>query len=344
MTNVSNSSSSRKLPGAWVTLCIELTRGPDRLPTISASEALQNASSRSSSIPTGLPTLDSALQPNRSLTSNGGLPCGSVTEIYGPPGVGKTAFAIQAAVHALHASPSRRHVVWIDTGAPLPGPRFQQVFAAHMRPKCRDPSSSPPVPESADSLLDNVSYFSVPTLAHLLTLFLHPTSQFPPPRTSLIVVDNVSAPFATAFPRTVDRPVPRATLADSARNAAQQRAANRKWAVGGDLAAAMAKMAILQNAAVLAVNQVATSLKGVRRAVLKPSLAGNGWEAGVGNRVLLYRDFAPKDESMALTDHERRGMRFAAAVKVGGKTVTGDVVPFVIEDVGFLVFACLFFR
>lgn len=106
----------------------------------------------------------------------------------------------------------------------------------------------------------------------------------------------------------------------------------------------MAKMAILQNAAVLAVNQVATSLKGVRRAVLKPSLAGNGWEAGVGNRVLLYRDFAPKDESMALTDHERRGMRFAAAVKVGGKTVTGDVVPFVIEDVGFLVFACMFFR
>jgi Rad51 len=183
-------------------------------------------------------------------------------------------------------------------------------------------------------LLDNVSYFNVPTLAHLLALFLHPTSEFPPPRTSLIVIDNASALFATAFPRSVDRRAPGSTFAESARNAAQQRAANRKWAVVGDLAVAMAKMATLHHVAVLVVNQVATSLKGVRKAVLKPSLSGNGWDAGVGNRVLLYRDFAPGGEGVELTNQERRGMRFAEVVKVGGKSWTGDVVLFIIEDVG----------
>jgi len=190
------------------------------------------------------------------------------------------------------------------------------------------------VPEPGDELLDSFSYYNVPTLAHLLTLFIHPTSKFPPLCTSLIVVDNVSALFATAFPRMVDRPAPGSTLAESARNTAQQRAANRKWAVAGDLAAAMAKTATLHNVAVLVVNQVATSLKGVRKAVLKPSLSANGWDAGVGNRVLLYRDFAPRELGVKVTDQERKMMRFAEVVKVGGKSWTEDGVAFVIEDVG----------
>jgi hypothetical protein len=257
-----------------------------------------------------------------------------VTEIYGPPGVGKTAFAIQAAVNALHSSNPRHGVVWIDTGAPFPGPRFQQVFAAYNLPESHDPPSSPPVPELGDKLLDCVSYYNVPTLAHLLTLFIHPTSKFPPLCASLIVVDNVSALFATAVPRTMDRPVPGSTLAESARKVAQQRAANRKWAIAGDLAAAMAKTATLHNVAVVVVNQVAISLKGVRKAVLKPSLSGNGWDAGVGNRVLLYRDFAPREWGANVTDQERKKMRFAEVVKVGGNSCTEDVVAFVIEDVG----------
>lgn len=259
--------------------------------------------------------------------------CGSVTEIYGPPGVGKTTFAIQAAVNALHSSSPQNGVVWLDTGAVLPGPRFKQIFAAYKPPQSHDSRSSPRVAEPAESQLDNVSYFNVPTLAHLLVLFLHSTSIFPPPRTSLIVVDNVSALFATAFPRSVDRRGLGSTFAESARNAAQQRAANRKWAVAGDLAVAMAKMATLHHVAVLVVNQVATSLKGVRKAVLKPSLSGNGWDAGVENRVLLYRDLAPGCEGVELTDRERKGLRFAEVVKMGGKPWMGCVVPFVIEDV-----------
>ena len=260
-----------------------------------------------------------------------------MTEIYGPPGVGKTVFAIQAAVNALHSPSPHRSVVWIDTGAPLPGPRFKQVFDAYKPAPTQDPPSSPPVLESAENIFDSIRYFHVPTLAHLLTLFLHSTSNFPPPRTSLIVVDNVSALFATAFPRSVDRQAPgSATFAESARNAVQQRAANRKWAVAGDLASGMAKMAQLHNCAVLVVNQVATSLKGVRRAVLKASLSGTAWDAGVQNRILLYRDFAPRDGGVELSDVEKKGMRFAEVLKVPGKAVAGkaaDAVPFVIEHV-----------
>ena len=119
-------------------------------------------------------------------------------------------------------------------------------------------------------------------------------------------------------------------------------------------------MAQLHSCAVLAVNQVATSLLkgatggGVRKAMLKPSLSGNGWDAGVQNRILLYQDFAPRwddddgggsaEELNRDRDRKGGGMRFAEVVKVSGKvvgtdtatataTATSVVVPFIIEDV-----------
>ena len=71
----------------------------DRLPTFSASQALQNLRSTSKRpISTGLRRLDAALQGKDYEVSSqddlrGGISRGEVTEVYGPPGVGKTAFA-----------------------------------------------------------------------------------------------------------------------------------------------------------------------------------------------------------------------------------------------------------
>lgn len=71
----------------------------DRLPTLSASQALQNLSSTPRKpISTGLQSLDAVLQGRDydSLSQNdqfGGISRGELTEVYGPPGVGKTAFA-----------------------------------------------------------------------------------------------------------------------------------------------------------------------------------------------------------------------------------------------------------
>lgn len=69
--------------------------GIDRLPTVSASQALQTLQAKGSrAVSTGIPQLDEALAP-RALPGrivSGGYPRGKVTEIFGPPGVGKTAF------------------------------------------------------------------------------------------------------------------------------------------------------------------------------------------------------------------------------------------------------------
>lgn len=84
---------------------------PDRLPTLSASQALQDLESTPRRpISTGLASLDSVLQGRGHDASSqdaipGGISRGEVTEVYGPPGVGKTAIAyvipFPASVHLL---------------------------------------------------------------------------------------------------------------------------------------------------------------------------------------------------------------------------------------------------
>jgi RecA/RadA recombinase len=67
----------------------------DRLPTVSASQALETLHARGSrTVGTGLSQLDKHLAPHGlpGRTVAGGYTRGKVTEIFGPPGVGKTAF------------------------------------------------------------------------------------------------------------------------------------------------------------------------------------------------------------------------------------------------------------
>lgn len=70
---------------------------PDRLPTIAASQALDELESDSAAhISTGLEALDRVLLGSSSVGSgdaghHGGIKRGQVTEIWGPPGSGKTA-------------------------------------------------------------------------------------------------------------------------------------------------------------------------------------------------------------------------------------------------------------
>jgi RecA/RadA recombinase len=69
----------------------------DRLPTVSASAALDELTNEAgSNISTGLTELDRALATNSSLNGPedecpGGILRGQVTELWGPPGAGKTA-------------------------------------------------------------------------------------------------------------------------------------------------------------------------------------------------------------------------------------------------------------
>ncbi|KAF2489487.1 hypothetical protein BU16DRAFT_182929 [Lophium mytilinum] len=69
------------------------------LPTVSASQALQKLKSRSYlAVSTGIDPLNKVLAPHGTGGTpasrvGGGMGRGQLTEVYGPPGVGKTAFA-----------------------------------------------------------------------------------------------------------------------------------------------------------------------------------------------------------------------------------------------------------
>jgi hypothetical protein len=67
----------------------------DRLPTVSASQALQSLHARGArTVSTGITQLDQALSPPSlpGYDVSGGYMRGKVTEVFGPSGVGKTAF------------------------------------------------------------------------------------------------------------------------------------------------------------------------------------------------------------------------------------------------------------
>ncbi|KAK9855281.1 uncharacterized protein MYU51_002669 [Penicillium brevicompactum] len=125
----------------------------DTLPvvSISASQSL-NASAGRDSIATGLPHLDAALAVDQ---QPGGILRGHVTEIFGPPGAGKTSLALNIARNALCDG----RVVWIDTGFPLPSPRREEMSL---------------------NVKDFV-HFQAQTLPHLIALLMRPPTGFPPP-------------------------------------------------------------------------------------------------------------------------------------------------------------------
>lgn len=67
----------------------------DRMPTVSAADVLDdlNDGDNSPFISTGLDALDAALKPSLDIDIvTGGVQKAQVIEIWGPPGVGKTAF------------------------------------------------------------------------------------------------------------------------------------------------------------------------------------------------------------------------------------------------------------
>lgn len=99
-----------------------LTPCSDRLPTVSAAQALDDLDANVSRfVSTNLPDLDKALAASAASSSTGeeanagGIHKGHLTEIWGPPGVGKTAFGLQAAADVLLGG---KCVVWVGQYAP----------------------------------------------------------------------------------------------------------------------------------------------------------------------------------------------------------------------------------
>ncbi|KAL5117103.1 hypothetical protein ACEQ8H_004928 [Pleosporales sp. CAS-2024a] len=301
-----------------------------RLPTISASQALHSLHARGArTVSTGIWQLDQLLVP-QSLPGHpvaGGYMRGKVTEIFGPPGVGKTSFGIQAAVNALHEG---QHAVWVEGAcAPLVPLRLLHVFSAS---RDTPPTASPQRAADSCGISTRFHHFVAPTLAHLLALFMHPPASFPPKDTSLVVVDSLSTLIENAYPRHVE---------GKNKNEHSRWAAGRRFTIINEIMATLSRFAALHNVALLFTCQAITRIRGASRALLVPAVSGVEWETGVSTRLVLFRDWThqgKQQEDTADSDRLRKA-RFAGLVKVNGTVLAdeggvGSVVLYSVEKSG----------
>ncbi|CAG8951989.1 hypothetical protein HYFRA_00000724 [Hymenoscyphus fraxineus] len=285
---------------------------PHRMPTVSAAHALQHlTTSPTRCISTGLPPLDLGLQ-NRDPQSEtvdpfyGGVSRGKVTEVYGPPGVGKTALGMQIAANVLH---SGEKVVWVDASHPLPALRFLHILQSIQATKSA--SQAPPSePLNPTDLLEKLIHFSTPTLAHLLALFSNPSDNNPPQNTGLIIIDSFSTLMGTAFPRTAEPPAaPKKAGAPKPQNPS-----TRKFPILQNLLNTLQKIAATRNIAVIILSQCVTKMRPGIGAILAPAIGITAWEQALGCRVVLFRDWGWNDEDGNAVD----GVRLAQILKAEG--------------------------
>ncbi|TAQ90249.1 hypothetical protein B7494_g1423 [Chlorociboria aeruginascens] len=306
-----------------------------RLPTVSAAQALQNVkSSPTRCISTGLSNLDSVLQhQDRAVPENegfhGGISRGKVTEVYGPPGVGKTALGMQIAASALNASEG---VVWIsDASHPLSGPRFSQILMS-LREQLQSNGQSSPRQQiqTLPELLNNLMHFFTPSLSHLIALLCHPTIGFPPANTSLIIIESLSTLISTGFPRTA------ASTSTSKKSGARTlNPSARKGPIIQYVINALQKLAATRDIAIVVTNQCMTKMRSDSGAALVPSINSHAWEQGLGCRISLFRDWGWEEEDGTVVSD----VRLVEVLKTDGIVVPGGrrkFLAFNIDETGLI--------
>jgi hypothetical protein len=195
-----------------------------------------------------------------------------------------------------------------------------------------NPSTNASEPDQ-DTRLDRFHAYSTPTVAHLLALTLHPPQSFPPPGTALMVIDDLHAIFEVSYPRN------RANTFSSHKSEAARWAAGRRYGIMGTLISALKKLAALNDMAILITTGCATRVRSGSGlgAVLVPGMGGAEWEAGITNRLVMFRDF--KLGSWAQQQQNPESARYIGLQKNNGVAFsdegeTGQVVPFILDKDG----------
>ncbi|KAH0339309.1 P-loop containing nucleoside triphosphate hydrolase protein, partial [Aureobasidium melanogenum] len=269
-------------------------------------------------ISTGLDQLNAIL----GATKTGGLGRGTITEIWGPSGSGKTSLALQTATHALNNGSS---VVWVDATTAFAKSRLNDFLAANPFAHGSEPDQ--------DTRLQRFHNLSTPTVAHLLALTLHPPQSFPSPGTALMVIDDLHAIFEVSYPRN------RANTFSSHKSEAARWAAGRRYGIMGTLISALKRLAALNDMAIVVTTGCATRVRpgSGLGAVLVPGMGGAEWEAGISNRLVMFRDF--KLGSWAQQQQHPESARYIGLQKNNGVAFsdegeTGQLVAYTIDKDG----------
>lgn len=248
-----------------------MSQSTHRLPTITGFDALQQANDRDQedNISLGPKNLDALFSDpsGQANDSSGGIFRGELTEIIGPPGIGKTQLCLQAAAATLVGG---KDVLWIDTATIVPGIRLQALLS----------------PAGDEECLSNFRHYMAPTLSHVIGLLLHSPSGLLSNKTGLVVIDSLSASIDSEYPRGTDEL--RSTKTETSRWNA-----GRRQATQNDIGSRLAKLAAVHNTAMMVVSNTVTHVRAGSEASLRPALAGDGWESSVNNRIYLYRDWLP---------------------------------------------------
>ncbi|KAI7541161.1 P-loop containing nucleoside triphosphate hydrolase protein [Hortaea werneckii] len=298
-------------PGSTQT---RLPASSHRLPTVSASAALQELETHDSNKDVDDSSGSDSKVPRDALQLPGGFEPNRVTEIWGPSGAGKTALLLQTATERLK---SGKGVTWIDADTPLVGKRLSTL----LRSVDTDDTQNS---EDALLLTDRLKRFrhhTAPTLSHLLALVLHPRPDFPLEGTSLLVIDGLNT--------LIDLDYPRFPFAGTAKTEQQKWQAGRRYAVLGSFVSGLNKMAVLNNVTIAVSTGCASRTRsdsGLGSALV-PGVGGGEWDSGVWTRLAVFRDF---------------GGRFVGVQKCQGRSLiprdetgeTGNVICFEISERG----------
>ncbi|PTB60812.1 hypothetical protein M431DRAFT_537882 [Trichoderma harzianum CBS 226.95] len=284
-----------------------------RLPTVPASQAWEDLKAGPAThISTGLEALDRALlgidsADSQDAASLGGVKRGQVTEIWGPPGCGKTALGIQLAANALSGG---NGVVWVDCFQKLQSQRIANVLKS-----VKESRHSAETGDTQEIDPSKLVQYSCMTLPHLLAFISRPTTTTIASDVSLIIISSPSALINSSLPRSLERKG-NPKQAKGSPTQASKRLQGLQFIIN-----TLQKLAATKNCAVVLLSQCATKMRGEQKPTLIPSINTTVWEQGVSTRLVLFRDWA------------WNGNKFSSVFLAGLQKIDGRVVQDAVEHV-----------